>query len=396
MIYLDNAATTAVRSEVLDAMLPYYGEKFGNPSGIYELATESKDAITSARKNIARTIGAGIEEIYFTSGGTEADNWALRNVAENYKDKGRHIITTKIEHHAILHTCEYLEKKGYEITYINVDEYGIIRMEELKQAIRADTILISVMFANNEMGAIQPIGEIGQIARQNGIIFHTDAVQAYCHMPIDVKALNVDLLSVSGHKIHGPKGVGFLYVRNGVLLSPMIFGGAQENKKRAGTENVPGIVGLSVAAMLGMKDLSEKAAKTRRMRDYLIERIMREIPFVKLNGHRSRRLPGNINFSFGYVDGASLLVLLDAEGICASGGSACSTGSSEPSHVLKAMGLPDNMAYGALRLTLDENTTRDEVDAAVFTIKKCVAELRSKSDEYNRMIRGRKVWNNRR
>ncbi len=396
MIYLDNAATTAVKEEVLEAMLPFYNDKFGNPSGIYELAAESKKEIENARENIAGTIGAGGEEIYFTSGGTEADNWALRTVAENYAKKGRHIITSKIEHHAILHTCEYLEKKGYEITYLNVDEYGIIRLDELKRAIRPDTILISVMFANNEMGAIQPVYEIGQLAKKSGVIFHTDAVQAYCHVPIDVNFYNIDMLSVSGHKIHGPKGVGFLYARQGVKLSPMIFGGAQERRLRAGTENVPGIIGLSKAAMLGMDNIEGKSAKTRRMRDYLIERIMREVPFVRLNGHKARRLPGNANFSFACVDGASLLVLLDMEGIYASSGSACNTSASTPSHVLKAMGLSDDMAYGALRLTLDENTTREEVDKTVFAVKKYVADLRSKSDEYNRMIHNRRYRNNRR
>lgn len=389
MIYLDNAATTAVKNEVLEAMLPYYSDKFGNPSGIYELATENKKEIENCRKIIADTIGAGAEEIYFTSGGTESDNWALRNVAENYKDKGCHIITTKIEHHAILHTCEYLEKKGYEITYLNVDEYGIIRMDELKKAIRPDTILISVMFANNETGAIQPIEEIGRIARSAGVIFHTDAVQAYCHVPIDVDYYKIDCLSVSGHKIHGPKGIGFLYVRDGVKLSPMIFGGAQENKKRAGTENVPGIIGLSKAASIGHNGLDKKCREIRRMREYLIERVLREVPFVRLNGHRFKRLPGNVNFSFQFVDGATLLVMLDMEGICASSGSACSTGSAKPSHVLKAMGVPDEIAYGALRLTIDEDTTKEELDNAIRAIKKCVMELRNKSDEYNKMTQNR-------
>ncbi len=381
MIYMDNAATTAVRSEVLEAMTPYFGEKFGNPSSLYGSATENKKAINEARRVIADTIQAKEGEIFFTSGGTEADNWALRNVAENYADKGKHIITTKIEHHAVLHTCEYLSKKGFEITYVNVDEYGMIKMSELIKAIRSDTILISVMFANNEIGTIQPIGEIGRIAKKAGVLFHTDAVQAYCHVPIDVNEMNIDFLSASGHKIRGPKGVGFLYVREGIKLSPMIFGGAQERKMRAGTENVPGIIGLAKAAQLESAELLQRIAKERRARDYLIERVMCEIPFTRLNGHRVNRLPGNVNFSFQFVDGESLLVMLDMEGICASSGSACTSGQKAPSHVLKAAGLPDEIAYGTLRLTLSEDTTREEIDKTVNVVKKIVTELRNKSEK---------------
>lgn len=397
MIYMDNAATTAVRSEVLEAMTPYFGEKFGNPSSLYGPATENKKAINEARMVIADTIQAKEGEIFFTSGGTEADNWALRNVAENYADKGKHIITTKIEHHAVLHTCEYLSKKGFEITYVNVDEYGMIKMSELIKAIRSDTILISVMFANNEIGTIQPIGEIGRIAKKAGVLFHTDAVQAYCHVPIDVNELNIDFLSASGHKIRGPKGVGFLYVREGIKLSPMIFGGAQERKMRAGTENVPGIIGLAKAAQLESAELLQRIAKERRARDYLIERVMREIPFTRLNGHRVNRLPGNVNFSFQFVDGESLLVMLDMEGICASSGSACTSGQKAPSHVLKAAGLPDEVAYGTLRLTLSEDTTREEIDKTVNVVKKIVTELRNKSEEYNCLVRrNRRCWTNHR
>lgn len=386
MIYLDNAATTQVRNEVVDAMIPYFRDKFGNPSSLYELASENKNAINQAREVIAKTIGADSNEIYFTSGGTESDNWALRNAAENYGEKGRHIITSRIEHHAVLHTCEYLSKKGFEITYVNVDEYGMIRLNELRNAIRKDTILISVMFANNEIGSIQPVGEIGRIARQAGVLFHTDAVQAYGHVPIDVKEMNIDFLSASGHKIHGPKGVGFLYVRNKIMLSPMIFGGSQERKMRAGTENVPGIIGLSTAAKLENANLIKRANRESRARDYLIERIMREIPFTRLNGHRYNRLPGNASFSFQYVDGESLLVMLDMEGICASSGSACTSGSLEPSHVLRAVGLSDEVAYGTLRLTISEDTTREEIDKTVDAVKKIVSELRSKSEEYNNML----------
>lgn len=398
MIYMDNAATTTVRKEVVEAMMPYFSDKFGNPSSLYELAVENKNVINEARRTIADTIGAKEEEIFFTSGGTEADNWALRTVAENYSDKGKYIITSKIEHHAILHTCEYLEKKGFEITYVNVDEYGIIKMNELHNAIRKDTILISVMFANNEIGTIQPIGEIGRIAKGAGVLFHTDAVQAYCHVPINVKDLGIDLLSASGHKIRGPKGVGFLYVRDGVKISPMIFGGAQEKKMRAGTENVPGIVGLSKAAQMESSELIQIAYKERKARDYLIERMIREIPFTRLNGHRFNRLPGNASFSFQFVDGESLLVMLDMEGICASGGSACTSELREPSHVLKASGLPDDVAYGTLRLTISRDTTRGEIDKVVNAVKRIVFELRSKSEEYNNLVRkNRRYWiNNRR
>ncbi len=387
MIYLDNAATTQVKPEVTKAMMPYFHEKYGNPSSLYEIGAENKEAICKARNDIAETLGAGSDEIYFTSGGTESDNWALRNAAENYGEKGKHIITSTIEHHAITHTCEYLEKKGFEISYVNVDECGMIKMNELKNAIREDTILISVMFANNEVGTIEPIGEIGRIAKQADILFHTDAVQAYCHIPIRVKELGIDMLSASGHKICGPKGVGFLYVREGIRLSPMIFGGAQERKMRAGTENVPGIVGMAEAARLSHKSLTGNMEKERRMRDYLVNRIMREIPFVRFNGSKTSRLPGNANFSFRYVDGQTLVVMLDMEGVCASSGSACTSGSHAPSHVLSAMGIPENIALGTLRLTVGADTTKEEADRTVNAIKKIVAQLRSKSAEYQMLVR---------
>lgn len=387
MIYLDNAATTQVKPEVTKAMMPYFHEKYGNPSSLYEIGVENKEAISKARADIAETLGAGEQEIYFTSGGTESDNWALRNAAENYQDKGKHIITSTIEHHAITHTCEYLQKKGFEITYINVDECGMIKINELKNAIRKDTILISVMFANNEVGTIEPIAEIGRIAKQADVLFHTDAVQAYCHIPISVKDLGIDMLSASGHKICGPKGVGFLYVREGIRLSPMIFGGAQEHKMRAGTENVPGIVGMAEAARLSHKVLTVNMEKERRMRDYLVKRIMHEIPYVRFNGSKTSRLPGNASFSFRYVDGQTLVVMLDMEGVCASGGSACTSGSQTPSHVLSAMGIPDNIALGTLRLTVGADTTREEADKTVNAIKKIVAELRAKSAEYQSLVR---------
>lgn len=391
MIYLDNAATTQVKPEVTKAMMPYFHEKYGNPSSLYEIGVENKDAISRARAEIAETLGAKEQEIYFTSGGTESDNWALRNAAENYRDKGKHIITSTIEHHAITHTCEYLEKKGFEISYINVDECGMIKINELKNAIRKDTILISVMFANNEVGTIEPVGEIGRIAKQADVLFHTDAVQAYCHIPIAVKELGIDMLSASAHKICGPKGVGFLYVREGIRLSPMIFGGAQEHKMRAGTENVPGIVGMAEAAKLSHKFMTANMEKERRMRDYLVNRIMHEIPFVHFNGSKTSRLPGNASFSFRYADGQTLVVMLDMEGVCASSGSACTSGSQAPSHVLSAMGIPENIALGTLRLTVGSDTTREEVDKTVNAIKKIVAELRSKSAEYQMLVR-RNYW----
>ena len=325
----------------------------------------------------SNSLGAKDNEIYFTNGGSESDNWALIATAEAYASKGKHIITTKIEHHAILHTCEYLEKRGYEITYLPVDEYGTVSIDELKKAIRPDTILISVMFANNEIGTIQPIKEIGEIAHENGIIFHTDAVQAYCHEPINVDEYHIDMLSASGHKFHGPKGVGFLYIRKGLKLRSFIHGGAQERKRRAGTENVPGIVGLGKAVEIAMAELENNKKKETELRDYLIGRVMDEIPYTRLNGHRTNRLSNNANFAFQFIEGESLLIMLDMDGICGSSGSACTSGSLDPSHVLLAIGLPHEIAHGSLRLTLSEETTKEEIDHTVDCLKKIVEKLRA-------------------
>ena len=388
LIYMDNAATTPVKPEVLDAMLPYFTEKFGNPSSIYSISSENKKAITDAREVIAKTINTTPENIYFTAGGSESDNWALKATAEAYEKKGKHIITTKIEHHAILHTCEYLEKqRGFEITYLDVDENGVVKLDELKKAIRPDTILISVMFANNEIGTIQPIREIGEIAQEHKILFHTDAVQAFGQIPIDVDACHIDMLSASGHKLNGPKGIGFLYIRKGVKIRSFVHGGAQERKRRAGTENVPGIVGMGAAVERAMRTMETRTAKERKLRDYLIERIETEIPYCRLNGDRTNRLPNNVNFSFRFIEGESLLIMLDMKGICASSGSACTSGSLDPSHVLLAIGLPHEIAHGSLRMTLGEETTREDLDYTVDTLKEIVANLRSMSPLYEDFIK---------
>ena len=382
LIYMDNAATTPVKPEVLDAMLPYFTEKFGNPSSIYSISSENKKAITDAREVIAKTINTTPENIYFTAGGSESDNWALKATADAYASKGKHIITTKIEHHAILHTCEYLETKGFEITYLDVDENGLVKLDELTAAIRPDTILISVMFANNEIGTIEPIAEIGKIAHEHGVLFHTDAVQAYTQVPIDVEAMNIDMMSTSGHKINGPKGIGFLYIRKGVKIKSFIHGGAQERHRRAGTENVTGIIGLAKAAEIATANMKERTAEEIKVRDHLIERIEKEIPYAKLNGDRVKRLPNNVNFSFQFVEGESMLILLDSKGICASSGSACTSGSLDPSHVLLAIGLPHEIAHGSLRLTLSEETTKEDADFVVEQIKGIVERLRSMSPLY--------------
>lgn len=381
MIYLDNAATTKTAPEVLEAMLPYFSEYYGNASSIYGLASASKKAVNTARRILAESIGAQMNEIYFTSGGTEADNWALKAAAEAFSKPGsspcgRHIITTKIEHHAVLHTCEYLAKKGFEITYLNVDEYGLVNPSDVEAAIRPDTILLSVMFANNEIGTIEPIQEIGAIAKKHGILFHTDAVQAYGHLPIHVDELSIDMLSTSAHKIGGPKGIGFLYIRNSVKLPAWLHGGEQERSRRAGTENVPGIAGFGKAAELCMAKLSQKAEKEKELRDYLIDRLLKEIPDSRLNGHPLKRLPGNVNVSFPNVEGEALLIRLDMQGICASSGSACATGSIDPSHVLLAIGLSAGEAKGSLRLTLSEENTVKELDETVEAVKTAVEKLR--------------------
>ncbi|MDR2547616.1 MAG: cysteine desulfurase NifS [Lachnospiraceae bacterium] len=382
IIYMDNAATTKVAPEVLTAMLPYFSEDFGNPNSIYSHGAKALRAVTAARKQIAATLNVAAEEIYFTAGGTESDNWAIKGVCEAYAGKGRHIITSKIEHHAILYTCEYMEQNGYDVTYLGVDENGIICLDELKRSIRPDTILISIGFANNEIGTIQPIGEIGLIARERGIIFHTDAVQAYGHIAIDAKACHLDMMSASAHKLNGPKGVGFLYVRSSVKLRPFIHGGAQERGRRAGTGNVPAIVGFGAAAVRAYTDLEEKNAKTTKLRDYLIEQVLREIPDARLNGDRERRLPGNTNFSIEYIEGESLLIMLDMKGIAASSGSACTSASLDPSHVLLAIGLPHEIAHGSLRLTLNEENTYAEVDTVVLALKEAVTRLRDMSPLY--------------
>ncbi len=381
-VYLDNAATTKVRPEVVEAMLPYFTEIYGNASAVYDFGQKCKQAIEDARETIAASIGTKAANIYFTAGGSESDNWALKGVAEAYGDKGKHIITTKIEHHAILHTCAYLEQHGYEVTYLDVDADGLVSPEALRQAIRPDTILISVMFANNEIGTIEPIAELGQIAHEHGILFHTDAVQAYTQVPIDVEKMHIDLLSASGHKLNGPKGIGFLYIRQGLKLKSFIHGGAQERKRRAGTENVPGIVGLGKAVEIAMETMEERTAKESELRDYLIARIEEEIPFAKLNGHREKRLPNNVNFCFRFIEGESMLIMLDMAGICGSSGSACTSGSLDPSHVLLAIGLPHEIAHGSLRLTLGDENTKEQVDYVVDHLKEIVAKLRAMSPLY--------------
>ena len=382
IIYLDNAATTKTSPEVVEAMLPYFTENYGNPSSIYEIASTSKKAIDIARGEIAHSIGAKENEIYFTAGGSEADNWALKATVEAYGAKGRHIITSKIEHHAILHTCEYLEKQGVEVTYLDVDENGIVKLEELKKALKPTTILISIMFANNEIGTMQPIKEIGEIAKENDILFHTDAVQAVGQVPINVDEYHIDMLSSSGHKLNGPKGIGYLYIRTGIKIRSFVHGGAQERKRRAGTENVPGIVGYGEAVKRAIATMEERTSKEIELRDYLIKRVLKEIPYTRLNGDRHYRLPNNANFSFQFIEGESLLIMLDMEGICGSSGSACTSGSLDPSHVLLAIGLPHEIAHGSLRLTLSEETTKEDLDFVVDKVKEIVIKLRSMSPLY--------------
>ena len=382
IIYLDHAATTATRPEVVDAMLPYFTENFWNPSSVYTPALNNRKVVDESRETIARSLGTTPENIYFTAGGSESDNWALKCTAEAYANKGKHIITSRIEHHAILHTCAYLEQKGYEVTYLDVDEDGKISLEELEKAIRPDTILISIMSANNEIGTIQPIKEIGKIAHDHGVLFHTDAVQAFGHIPIDVEEMNIDMLSASGHKINGPKGIGVMYIRKGVKIRSFIHGGAQERKRRAGTHNVPGIVGIGTAAKLAKENMEERSAKEIALRDHLIERVLKEIPYTRLNGHRTDRLPNNANFCFRFIEGESMLILLDQAGICGSSGSACTSGSLDPSHVLLAIGLPHEIAHGSLRMTLSEETTMEDVDFVVDRLKEIVAHLRSMSPLY--------------
>lgn len=390
VIYLDNAATTKTAPEVVEAMLPYFTEYYGNPSSIYSAGSEAKKAVNQARETIAKTLNAASNEIYFTAGGSEADNWAIKATAEAYSSKGKHIITSAIEHHAVLHTCRYLEKKGFEVTYVGVDENGVLKLEELKTAIRPDTILISVMFANNEIGTVQPIKEIGEIAKEHGILFHTDAVQAYGQLPISVDEYHIDMLSASGHKLNGPKGIGFLYIRGGVKSCSFVHGGQQERGRRAGTENVPGIVGLAAAAKRAIDNLEVRTKKEKQLRDYLMERIENEIPYCRLNGDREKRLPNNVNFSFRFIEGEALLIMLDMKGICASSGSACTSGSLEPSHVLLAIGLPHEIAHGSLRLTVSEENTIEEMEETVDAVKAIVEKLRAMSPLYEDFVKAGK------
>lgn len=390
VIYLDNAATTKVAPEVYEAMKPYFEEYYGNAASIYRFAGESRKAVEHAREVVANFIGAKTNEIYFTGGGSESDNWALIGTAFSLRDKGNHIITTKIEHHAILHTCDYLEKQGYEITYLDVDDKGVVDIQQLKETIRPTTILVSVMFANNEIGTIEPIKEIGAITKEKGIYFHTDAVQAYGHVRINVDELGIDMLSASGHKINGPKGVGIMYIRNSVKIGSFIHGGAQERGRRAGTHNTHGIVGFAKATELADAKLESRKVYEEELRDYLINRILSEVPYTKLNGHETVRLSNNANFSFRFIEGESLLIMLDQRGICGSSGSACTSGSLDPSHVLLAIGLPHEIAHGSLRLTLSDETTKDDIDKTIDAIKVVVDRLRGMSPLYEDFVKNNK------
>jgi len=382
IIYLDHAATTYVKPEVFDAMKPYFCEHFGNASSIYSIGRYSKKAVEEAREQVAKAIGSEAREIYFTGSGSEADNWAIKGIAAANKKKGNHIITSAIEHPAILNSCKYLEGEGFEVTYLPVDSDGLVSVEQVKNAIKENTILISIMFANNEIGTIQPIQEIGAIAREKGILFHTDAVQAVGNIPIDVEKMNIDLLSLSGHKFYGPKGMGALYIKKGVKISSIIHGGQQERGKRASTENIPGIIGLGKAIELATEHIDEYNKKLINFREKTIEGLMAKVPYIRLNGHRSNRLPGNVNISFQFIEGESLLLMLDMKGVCGSSGSACSSGSLDPSHVLMAIGLPHEIAHGSLRLTFGDENTEEDVDYILEEIPKIVTKLRDMSPLY--------------
>ncbi len=383
-VYLDNAATTMVKDEVIEEINKYYRDLYGNPSSIYNFGQLAKKAVYGAREKVARLINSSPDEVYFTGGGSEADNWALKGILSANEKKGNHIITSKIEHHAVLHTCQYLEKNGAEVTYLDVDENGLIDLKQLEESIKDNTVMISIMFANNEIGTIQPVKEIGEIAKNHNIYFHTDAVQAVGNEYIDVKEMNIDMLSISAHKIHGPKGVGALYIKKGTRIHNLIHGGGQEKKLRAGTENVPGISGLGVAADLAYYNLDKKREKLLKLRNKLINRISSEVPECRLNGHPEKRHPGNVNFSFKYIEGESLLLYLDMEGISASSGSACTSGSLDPSHVLMAIGLPHEIAHGSLRLSLSEYNNEEEVDYTVEKVITVVKRLRQMSPLYNK------------
>lgn len=381
-VYLDNAATTALSPRVLEAMLPYFTQYYGNPSSVHAFGREAKQGLDKARDQVAKALHCEPSEVIFTGCGTESDNTVLLGVAQRYGDKGKHIITTNVEHHAILHTCEYLEKEGYSVTYLPVDQDGLVTAEQVAAAIRPDTILVSIMFANNEVGTIMPIQEIGAVCKEKGVLFHTDAVQAVGHIPVDVQAMHIDMLSLSAHKFHGPKGVGALYCRKGIRLPSYIMGGAQEKGRRAGTENVAGIVGLGAAIQLATEQLEENRAKMTALRDRLMTGIQTRISEVKLNGHPTNRLPNNVNFSFKYIEGESILLMLDMNGIAASSGSACTSGSLDPSHVLLALGLPHEIAHGSVRLTLGDETTEEDIDYTIDVLEKTVARLRAMSPLY--------------
>ena len=387
MIYMDNAATTRMSERAFEAMRPFFMEQFANAAGTYSFANASKEAVETARKQVAKVIGAKSAEIFFTSGGTESDNWALKGVAQAYAAKGKHIIISAIEHHAILHSADALKKQGYDVTVLPVDETGVVSLEALEAAIRPDTVLISIMAANNEIGTVQPLEKIGEIAKKHGVLFHTDAVQAFAHIPLDVEKMHIDLLSASAHKFHGPKGVGILYVRKGVKIASFMDGGAQEKKRRAGTTNVAGIVAMGVAAAEALENMDAVAVQEIAIRDHLIARIEKEIPYCRLNGHRTERLPGNVNFCFRFIEGEGMLMLLDANGICASSGSACTSGSLDPSHVLLALGLPHEIAHGSLRLSLSEETTMEQADFVVDTLKGVIERLRGMSPLYEDFVK---------
>lgn len=388
-IYLDNAATTAVAPEVLEAMKPYFCEEYGNPSSAYEFSGKIAAKVEEARKTIAESIGAKSKEIFFTSGGSESDNWAIKGVADAFREKGNHIITTKIEHHAVLSTCEFLEKHGYEVTYLDVDDKGLVDPKALEAAIRAETILVSIMFANNEIGTIEPIAELGRIAHEHGVYFHTDSVQAFAHVPINVDEMNIDILSASAHKIHGPKGIGFLYIRNGIKISNLIHGGGQERGRRAGTTNTAGIIGFAKAVELANAHMEENIKYETALRDRLIEKVLEEIPYTRVNGDRINRLSNNANFCFRFIEGESLLIMLDQKGICCSSGSACTSGSLDPSHVLLAIGLPQEIAHGSLRLTLSAETTEKDIDYTIESLKAIVERLRSMSPLYEDFLKNK-------
>ncbi len=387
-VYLDYSATTPMKKEVVDAMMPYFSEKFGNPSSIYSFGREAKKALDISRDTIAKAIGADSKELFFTSGGSEADNWAIKGVAFANRNKGNHIITSKIEHHAVLHVCEYLEKQGFEVTYLDVDQYGMIDLKQLEEAITDKTILISIMFVNNEIGTIQPIKEIGKIAKEKGVYFHTDAVQALGNVDIDVKELNVDLMNFSAHKIYGPKGIGALYIRKGVRIDPLIHGGAQERRRRAGTENVASVVGFAKAVEMANENLESHRKRLMELRDKLIKGVMDNIDYVRLNGHPEQRHPGNANFCFEFIEGESLLLSLDMLGIAGSSGSACTSGSLDPSHVLMAIGLPHEIAHGSLRLTVGDFTTEEDIDYVIENLPKIVDRLRQMSPLYEKVKGG--------